>query len=453
MSGQPEVVLPPSQTAWFLDQADNVLSASASHYDALQGDYNFTSSKMFKDPFHDHVIHKYLPRRAGAMIPDIQEEIQVAMDQTWGVDTKAWREIRIWENMLSIIPRPTNRMILGLPTCRNEEYLKNMSKFSERVLLCANFYLRIIPRFLRPILGPLVTIPNKRYWRNTTKYTLPIINERLANFKRKQEDPSFQWDEPNDYISWHINLATAEGRHDELIPDIISRRLLPIDFAAIHTTGVVVTNTLFDLLSSPSTPEWLEGLQEEAERVLAEEGGQWTKVGLTRCHRLDSAIRESIRISNFLTRTAVRKVMPKDGIENKAEGWRAPQGTLMGLDIHNVQHDPDIYPNPNTYDAFRFSRSTEEADASTVHKEVSGTKAARLLTTSDVFLAFSHGRHSCPGRFFASLEMKLMLAHMVMHYEFQPLKSRPSNIYLGRTVLPSMTTTIKVRRKEGTTGK
>ena len=48
----------------------------------------------------------------------------------------------------------------------------------------------------------------------------------------------------------------------------------------------------------------------------------------------------------------MRKVMQPGGIVNDAEGWSAPQGAYIGLDIHSVQHDPDLYTNPNEYDAF-----------------------------------------------------------------------------------------------------
>ena len=237
----------------------------------------------------------------------MSEEVQVAIDQTWGMNTLEWKEVGIWQNMMRVIPSVTNRMMTGPQICRNEDFLENMGKFAMDVISCAFIYLRFTPRFLKPLVGPLVTIPSNYHWRNTTKYTLPIIKQRLAYFKRKQEDPSFHWDEPNDYISWHITLAMAEGRHDELTPDMISRRLMPVNFAAIHTTALTITNTIFDLVSSPYSPGWLKGIQEEAERVLAEEGCQWTKNALARCHRSDSAIRESMRVSNFMTVNIVRK--------------------------------------------------------------------------------------------------------------------------------------------------
>ena len=186
--------------AWLIEQLDNVLSKSAFHSDSLEGDYCCTTPQILRDPYHEHVIHKYLPRRVASMVSDMWEEVEVAMDQTLGMDTKSWKEIGVLKNMIRIIPTITNRMMLGTNLSKRG-FLKNMGKFAMDVISCASLYLRLTPHFLKPVFGPLVTIPNNRHSRNTTKYTLPIINERLANIKRKKEDPSFHWDEPNDYIS------------------------------------------------------------------------------------------------------------------------------------------------------------------------------------------------------------------------------------------------------------
>lgn len=386
------------------------------------------------------------------------EELDSAFDEQWGKDTKQWKEICVFDNLMLIIPRAVNRMLIGLPLCRNEDYLSNASKFATDVITSATIFLRFTPRWLKPILGPLFTLPNSHHWRNTAKHTLPVIKERLANFERKREDPTFEWEEPNDYISWHIEIATAENRQDELTPDMISRRLMPLNFAAIHTTTLTITNCLFDLIASDPAKGYLEGIREEAERVLAEEGGQWTKAGLAKCHRADSAVRESMRVSNFLTRGVMRKVLPEEGVENKAEGWRAPKGAYIGLDVHSVQHDPEIYPDPDTYDAFRFSRPREDDTQNAGNRtatEKNGAETLKqknvgLITTSDTFLPFSHGRHACPGRFFVALELKMLLAKLVMDYEVEPLPTRPPSKWFGSNLLPPMKATIKVRRREGT---
>lgn len=63
-----------------------------------------------------------------------------------------------------------------------------------------------------------------------------------------------------------------------------------------------------------------------------------------------------MRVSNCPTVNIVRNVMPVEVIEIKAGGWRAPQGALLGVDMHSIQHDPEIYPDRDTYDPYRFLR-------------------------------------------------------------------------------------------------
>ena len=456
LSGHPEVVIPREQLPWLLEQPDNVLSTSAYHYTTLEGDYAFTDPQMLKDPFHEHVVHKYLPRNLSKIVPGIQEEVENAMDISWGLDTRSWKRLTVWDNLMFIISHVTNRMFVGLPLCRNKDYLDNMSSFAMDVV-ASLFMLSFVPTWLKPIAGPIITIPNRRHWAATAKYTLPLIDERKGMMQRKKEDKTLEWEEPNDYLTWHIALATAENRQDELDTDIISRRLMPINFAAIHTTSISATNVLFDLLSADPSKGFLEGIREEVERVFKEENGHWTKAGLQKLHRTDSAIRESMRVSNFMCRGVVRVVLAEEGVTNQAEGWHAPKGTFIGTDIHNTMHDPELHPNPDSYDAFRFSRPKEQDGRANGHVRASAEKAdgsqlnnLDMINTSDTFLTFSHGRHACPGRFFVAMELKIILADMVLNYDVEHLSLRPQINWLNTMRAPDMKGTIRVKRREGT---
>lgn len=449
-SGRPEVIVPRSQLPWLLEQPDNVLSTSAAHYEALEGAYAFTHPQILKDPYHEHVVHKYLPRNINKIVAEIQEEAEHAIVESWGVETKEWKQLTVWDNLMFIISHITNRVFVGLPLCRNQDYLENMGKFAIDVIT-SSALLGFFPHWLKPLVGPIITIPNRRHWSATKKYTFPLIEERKANMKKKREDPTFEWEEPNGYLTWHIALATAENRQDELETHMISRRLMPINFAALHTTNLTATNTLFDLLKSDPSKGVIEGIREEAERVYKEEGGQWTKAGLQKLHRADSAIRESMRVNNFMSRSVTRLVLSENGITNEKEGWHAPKGAYIGTDMHNTMHDPEIYPNPNEYDAFRFSRPKEqEAIGHSSEKAGSQTNNVDLINTSDTFLPFSHGRHACPGRFFVSMELKVMLAYMFMNYDVECVKVHAENKWMNTIRAPDVKGTIRVRRKEGT---
>lgn len=308
--------------------------------------------------------------------------------------------------------------------------------------------LQFTPSFLTPVIGHLLAIPIRRRLEETRRHTLPIITERLANFERKQHDPNFKWQEPNDYLSWHISLAHSETRPDELNPDIIARRLLALYFAALHTTAMGSINCVLDIIASPPSDGYIPRIRSEVTQVLAEAGGVWRKAALNRCHLTDSALRESLRVSNFMSRNVQKKVLHPEGLVNKAEGWTAPRGAYIAVDMHNPQHDPEIYPDPERYNAFRFATSlTQELTANSSTGTSKGNTAA--LTTSGIFLPFGHGRHACPGRFFIAVEIKLMLAYMVMNYEIEPLVQRPRNRWLGGIRLPPTKTMIRVKRREG----
>jgi len=62
--------------------------------------------------------------------------------------------------------------------------------------------------------------------------------------------------------------------------------------------------------------------------------------------------------------------------------------------------------------------------------------------------AFGHGRHACPGRFFAATEMKLLLAYIIMNYDIKPLATRPQKKLIAGSIIPPLKATISVRRRK-----
>lgn len=376
------------------------------------------------------------------------------------MDTENWKEVCVFENMMNVIARVSNRVFVGLPLCRDEEYLKSMGAFAQDV--SATFVvLGFVPKILEPLLGRLVSIPNNRHYGQASAKHGPLVLERLANIAKKDANPDWDWQEPNDYLSWHIRQAQKENNQVELQPEMIGRRLMPINFAAIHTTTFTITNCLFDLLSKKSVEEHgsssspVEVVRQEARAEYIASEGLWSKQSLARLVHADSAIRESMRVSNFLTRGLQRKVIAKEGIENKRAGWKLPFGTTIGFDVHSVMHDPRIYPDPDSYDPFRFARAREQEEAADLCSDGEKPKTAgsleskqlSLSTTSGTFLPFGHGRHACPGRYMVSHELKMLLAYATMFYEIEPLETRPANMWFGQHVIPPMKAKIRVRRR------
>lgn len=51
---------------------------------------------------------------------------------------------------------------------------------------------------------------------------------------------------------------------------------------------------------------------------------------------------------------------------------------------------------------------------------------------------FGHESHACPGRFIAMNEIKVLLANMIMNYDwrFKDGIERPQNLFIGTMIAP-----------------
>jgi cytochrome P450 len=382
-----------------LELPDRVLSTKEAHRDTLYNDYLFLG-------FDDHVpiqtIHKHLARHLVGLIPGVQEEVHGAIDATFGKDTENWKAVNLWEAWLGIVPRVTNRIIVGAPLCRNQEFLDSQVAFADDVVR-NSFILHMFPRISHPLVGPLLALVNWWHWRKSYLHAKSVLQKRLSDMARKASgvDPAYDdWQPPEDMITWLIRQAQIDGWASELTPEALSKYILPIEFAAIHTTVMTGFNLVLDLLSSDPSLNCLETIREETSRVFREEGsGTWTKQGLARLHRTDSAIKESMRLSHFARGLTHRKVVAREGVTNPAEGWHAPYGAFLMLDLAGTHRDAELYENPDEYDPWRFSREREAYEARPAAERNDAEEALRIkrlgmVTTTAEYLSFSHGRHA-----------------------------------------------------------
>ena len=80
----------------------------------------------------------------------------------------------------------------------------------------------------------------------------------------------------------------------------------------------------------------------------------------------------------------------------------------------------------------------------------------QFVTTSPDSLTFGHGNHACPGRFFASNEIKIVLIELLRSWDFR-LKGdaemdggedkRPKNYLNEMEIMPNMAAEVEFRRR------
>ena len=318
------------------------------------------------------------------------EEAQAGIDGQWGLDSESWREVNIEETMQQVLVQITVRVFVGLPLSRNEEFksaaTKFMSKLSVRAILIS-----LAPELLRPVVAWYLTRDLRRWTNTCAKHMMPLIKQQMLH--RRPSDPA-SMPPPKTLLEQLSRLAVRSDHAKDRDMFSISSRLLALNFVAVHTSNHALVNGLVDIISPPASTEGVfEELRAEAEAVFQQHNGEWSKSAIGWLIKIDSALRESLRVSTFKARGVERIVVKRGGVVLPS-GQYLPEGTKVGVPVLPIHRDPEIYDDAETYDAFRFCAPKTSAKRDGMRSESpGGSRHVELINTSETFLAFGHGRH------------------------------------------------------------
>lgn len=369
---------------------EDVLSFAEASRDNIQSDYTLGDWRtgVRVDPM---LLQTKLSRRLPQIFPAAAEEMDAAFTEeiTSRLGDGGWTTIVVGEPIMRIVCRTTTRLLVGLPLCRQREFVDLNIRFAIDVMTSL-IMLRWCPAFLKPAVSRFI-IPVRRTFRRAEH----IMGETINYHLRQSEMAGSEWQDgkPDDYLQWSIDL------NEPLLRDVpaLSAQILHVNFAAVHTTAASFTFALYQLAAHQQ--KYQEPLRREAQAALAAHG--WTRSAMDALHLADSFLREALRFHGVTAVSLDRKALHDYRFQ---DGTRVPAGSMVCAATRATHRDPALYPNPDAFDGFRFCG---EGDGQ------------RMTATSTAFLAFGGGRHVCPGRFWAAAEMKAMLAYMVTHYDMR----------------------------------
>ncbi|KAF2877680.1 hypothetical protein BDV95DRAFT_602044 [Massariosphaeria phaeospora] len=98
--------------------------------------------------------------------------------------------------------------------------------------------------------------------------------------------------------------------------------------------------------------------------------------------------------------------------------------------------------DPGVFDGLRNYRKRQEKESVEHH----------FSSPDTTVLNFGFGKTACPGRFFASVMLKILFTKLVTEYEFKflPGAKRPKNILVHEFLFPYPWDRMLIRKKEGT---
>ncbi|MBE3047520.1 cytochrome P450 [Candidatus Bathyarchaeota archaeon] len=307
------------------------------------------------------------------------------------------------------------------------------------------------PLFLKPLVGLLITIPTRyRRWR-ISRYIKPLFEDRLRHLQHPPERDS-KYIEPTDTLQLMIKHA-LENAPERLSLGEISDRLCLANLASFHQTAVAISNVLINVAASNAEFNTADVLRREMAAVLSAHDDVFGRAAAARMVHADSVLRETLRTHAFGARAMIRKVVAEAGVVTP-DGHVLPRGSTLSVVSYPVHHDPDIYPDPDKFDPFRFSRM-RGADPGSDRVDGGGADNPSLsfASTGAAYLPFGHGKHACPGRFLVDLEMKMLLYRILTNYDVELLPEhngvRPKSKWVTEAVMPTVGVKLKFRRRKG----
>ncbi|KAF5356457.1 hypothetical protein D9758_009516 [Tetrapyrgos nigripes] len=405
--------------------SEDELSSREGTCEVVHGYYTMYPDTVL-DPYHAEVIRTKLTRDVGIHFDDLHEEIEDIVSKEIPL-TEDWTEIHAWPKIMSIVAHTSNRFFVGLPLSRNSDFRKVNIDFAESLFRNA-IILLLFPKFLHPIVGRIFT-GRRVAMRQIKKYLKPIIEERLRMKEQFGED----WaDKPNDLIQWLMDAEELAPLSKRTSVEDLCARMLTVNLASINTTSLILST----LLQLAAHTEFADPLRNEVESVVKRAG--WTKDALDQMRMLDSFVKESTRLQPSGPMLPFRKAM-KDF--TFSDGTTVPAGNLVTTAAWSILRDEELYPNGNEFKPFRFSELREKEEESMKHQ---------LVTINPEWMVFGQGKHACPGRFFASTEIKAILAHVVLHYDVKlPNDSKETPAILKKQLHtgPSLEATVMFRKR------
>ncbi|KAJ8453784.1 hypothetical protein ONZ45_g19571 [Pleurotus djamor] len=258
--------------------------------------------------------------------------------------------------------------------------------------------------------------------KRTQKHLEPLIVQRMKDDVELGIDRE---DRPNDLITWLFDAAPEAERN---VPAYIKRILL-VNFTAIHTSSTVFSQALLQLAGRP---EYIGPLRGEVESVIEQEG--WSKDAMGKLRKLDSFLRECIRWEGLGDFVMFRIVRKPEGF-TFSDGTHLPQGTSLACSGWAINHSEENHVKASEFDGFRFYIPEDEA---TSHQ---------FVNTSLEYITFGHGRHACPGRFFAANELKAMLAHVLLNYDVKLENEIPPTQWFGPYIVIDNNAKVMFRKR------
>lgn len=214
----------------------------------------------------------------GLVIEPVSDEMTHFLHHEWTEDTE-WHSMELKKTVLDAIAQLSSRVFLGPELCRNKDWQRITISYTVNIFIAASAVKRY-PKFLHRLVQWIVPEAGivRAQMAETERIIQPVIDQRK---KELLANPTIKY---NDAVQWLDDVSKGE-EYDAIISQLV------LSMAAIHTTGDLLSQVLYDICMHQ---DLVQPLRKEAIAVIGAKG--WKRTSLYNLKLMDSVIKESQRL-------------------------------------------------------------------------------------------------------------------------------------------------------------
>ncbi|KAI8885443.1 cytochrome P450 [Backusella circina FSU 941] len=343
------------------------------------------------------------PQRMPTYVPGLQEGLDRALvDLVKGKETYLVEKPSVFfQNFVAYMSVPT---LVGEEFKMNPHVIKSFAEFTNDITGNIGIFMAV-PKSLHRYVIPYIS-KVQEHTKVMNDYILPTVKAYRANPQQfdQKHGPNF-----------------LQGLADYIKPDgttytdrEVANSVLLIAFASVHTTSMNMSFALYWLLARP---DLLKQFLDEIDRVLPGDTPV-TFEALKEMTFLENFMRESFRQSADKLANGKKAMVDY----TFANGYQIPKGRVVESTARGLNMGTNL------------NRSKIE--------EMDPTQSFGKPSTAPArdFVTFGLGKHLCPGRFFAVLEIKMSLIQLFREFDIKVASGRqpiPVNNLAGKVSVNS----------------
>lgn len=352
----------------------------------------FTSGKMKQMFYMVDKVGNDLNEVIGARVKDNSAEFSIrTLFAMYTVDA------------ISLVAFATEANCLKNP--QGSEFLKNAKKafattYWDKVSGLLIFFLQDLMKLLR------MKTFNEDFGRFLTKLFHEVTDDRIKSGGTR-----------NDLIDALIQIKNSEkgDKNSIMTDDILVAQAGVFFFAGFETSSSTMEFLFYFLAKYPDIQKKVRAEIKEG----FEKNGKLTYEFISNdLPYTSNVIKETLRhfpILPFLDRECELSNGEKTGYSLEPySDFHIPQGMPVYIPAYAIQHDPQYFPDPETFDPDRFDPSSNSYNEYT-------------------YMPFGLGPRNCIGERFAFMQMRVGIVNVLKSFTVEPAPSTPKSFGLDRT--------------------